>query len=184
MDVLNSKIFIALVYLALGIVGIFLIINPSFGIQIFQLYAGVILTVAGLSYIYVYNRDDKVDTFQLVSGVVLAVIGVCLLISMTFSMVVLGIILMIWLLFEGVMNIRRAIIYKDAKISGWPVLLVYGLLLIGFGIYVLFNLSLSSTALIQALGIVLVGMAIVAFLDLFVYNGRLMNNPKKNDIDE
>lgn len=177
MDVLNSKIFIALVYLALGIVGIFLIINPSFGIQIFQLYAGVILTVAGLSYIYVYNRDDKVDTFQLVTGVVLTVIGVCLLISITFSMVVLGIILMVWLLFEGAMNIRRAIIYKDAKITGWAVLLVYGVILIAFGIYVLFNLSLSSTALIQALGVILVGMAIVAFLDLFVYNGRLMNNP-------
>lgn len=177
MDVLNSKIFIALVYLALGIVGIFLIINPSFGIQIFQLYAGVILTVAGLSYIYVYNRDDKVDTFQLVTGVVLTVIGICLLISITFSMVVLGIILMVWLLFEGAMNIRRAIIYKDAKITGWAVLLVYGVILIAFGIYVLFNLSLSSTALIQALGVILVGMAIVAFLDLFVYNGRLMNNP-------
>lgn len=175
---LNSKIFIALVYLALGIVGIFLIINPSFGIQIFQLYAGVILTVAGLSYIYVYNRDDKVDTFQLVTGVVLTVIGVCLLISITFSMVVLGIILMVWLLFEGAMNIRRAIIYKDAKITGWAVLLVYGVILIAFGIYVLFNLSLSSTALIQALGVILVGMAIVAFLDLFVYNGRLMNNPE------
>lgn len=180
---LNSKIFIALVYLALGIVGIFLIINPSFGIQIFQLYAGVILTVAGLSYIYVYNRDDKVDTFQLVTGVVLTVIGVCLLISITFSMVVLGIILMVWLLFEGAMNIRRAIIYKDAKITGWAVLLVYGVILIAFGIYVLFNLSLSSTALIQALGVILVGMAIVAFLDLFVYNGRLMNNPEDHGDD-
>lgn len=180
---LNSKIFIALVYIALGIVGIFLIINPSFGIQIFQLYAGVILTVAGLSYIYVYYRDDKVDTFQLVTGIFLTIIGVCLLISITFSMVVLGIILMVWLLFEGAMNIRRAIIYKDAKISGWVVLLVYGVILIAFGIYVLFNLSLSSTALIQALGVILVGMAIVACLDLFVYNGRLMANPEDHDDD-
>lgn len=168
----NNKIFITLVYLALGIVGIFLIINPSFGIQIFQLYAGVIMTIAGLSYIYVYNRDDKVDTFQLVTGIAFTIIGVCLLISITFSMVILGIILMAWLIFEGVLNIRRALLYKDVNIQGWFVILIYGALLIAFGIYVLFNLSLSSTVLIQALGVVLIGKAVIAFLDLLIYDEK------------
>lgn len=173
MDVVNSKIFIALVYLALGIVGIFLIVNPTFGIQIFQLYAGVILTIAGLSYIYVYYRDDKVDTFELATGIILAIIGVCLLLSITFSMVVLGIILMAWLIFEGGLNIRRALNYKEAKISEWFIILIYGILLIAFGVYVLFNLSLSSTVLIQALGLALVGTAVIALLDIFVYDKKL-----------
>lgn len=168
----RSKALSLLVNISIGILGAWLIFNPSSGVEIFRFYVGVILLIASGSFLFLYSRSEEKDSMQLFQALVFGALGIIFLISMAVASIFLGVVLMIWILFEGLVNIKLAFTYRKFSFEGWWILLLYGIGAIALGIYVMLNLSISGKALVVIVGIFTLARSIIEVIDTLLYKER------------
>lgn len=168
----KSKLISLLINISIGILGFWLILNPAAGVSIFRFYTGIILLIAAISLFIVYRRSEEPDTMKLIQSIVFAILGIVFLVSMTVTQIFLGIVLLVWVIVEAFMNIRLAIIYSRLKFEYWWLILLYGLGILGLGIYILFNLSVSGKALVMLVGVFILVRSIFEVINTLLYKER------------
>lgn len=168
----KEKLISLLINISIGILGLWLIFNPAAGVSIFRFYTGIILLIAAVSLFVVYNRSEEKDTIKLVQSIVFAVLGAVFLISMTVTQIFLGIVLLVWVVAEAIINIRLAVIYHKLKFDHWWIILLYGLGCLGLGIYLLFNLSVSGKALVMLVGFFILVRSVFEIINTLLYKER------------
>lgn len=161
----KSKTLSLLFNVILGAFGLWLIFNPSFGVQMFQLCVGIALLIAAAGLGYTYVDNGKTQNMTLIQAIVCALLGVIFLVSTGVASTFLGIALMIGMLFDGVINLRLSTVYKKLKIERWWILALYGIGAIVLGIYLLFNLSSSAKMLIILTGFFVFSRSVFMIFD-------------------
>lgn len=164
------SIITSVVTLILGIVLLFLpeATNKAVGIMV-----GVIFVLSGINAIYKYFHRDgaKLYSLNIVFGIIFSLLGVVIILYpfsvMSFVTICLG----LYLVVSGAMKVNYAFWLKKGNEESWLITLVTGILLIIFGIMVMFNPFVSLT-LTKLVGIFLIIVAILDITDAVLFKKR------------
>lgn len=162
-DIIISLIFV--------IFGIMLISRPEAIMSIISILLGGIFVVMGILKVVDYYSNGKQDNYLIALSVVMILIGVIIMFCADIIMSVFRILIGIWIIYSGLMNLQTAIIWKDYKSKAWLVTLILAITTIIVGVYVLVNTG----AILQTVGIAILIYGLVDIIESFIFIKKVDN---------
>lgn len=155
----NMKISFILAAILYIVLGLFLLLWPDTSITVICLFFGTILLIYGLvTVISFFLRDSRQGNFvlELFLGIVAAAIGLLFLIRPAVAASVLPMIVGLFVLVDGLINLKRAIELRGLFYQRWTIPLVLSLCSVALGLIVVFRPFLVAEALAMLIGAVLI----------------------------
>ena len=162
-DIIISLIFV--------IFGIMLISRPEAIMSIISILLGGIFVVMGILKVVDYYSNGKQDNYLIALSVVMILIGIIIMFCADIIMSVFRILIGIWIIYSGLMNLQTAIIWKDYKSKAWLVTLILAITTIIVGVYVLVNTG----AILQTVGIAILIYGLVDIIESFIFIKKVDN---------
>ena len=162
-DLILSLIFI--------IFGIILIANPEVVMASISIILGVIFIALGIMKIANYFYTSKMDNYFLAVGIISIIIGIVI---MFFSDVIASffrILIAVWIIYSGIMNLQITISWKDYKSKLWIFSIILSILTLLAGIYILVN----SGAIFQTIGVIILGYGIMDVIENIIFIKKVDN---------
>lgn len=147
-----------LISLALIIFSIVLIFNPIKFLNTLMIIFGIIVVVDGLIHLmgYLKNKDNvKEFNFELALGVIEIIAGIAFILNPSWLISILPIIIGIWIIIESLTKLKLSFEIKANQDKHWITLLVFSLITILLGIYIIFHPITTSAIIITISGIIL-----------------------------
>lgn len=151
-----SFVVLAILYVLLGLV---LLLWPITVMDVLCYLTGGILLLYGVFAIVGFCRveERRASSFlALFLGIVAAAVGVVLLLQPALFQSILTIILGIYILIDGLLNLKRALELRRMEHGGWTIYLVLSLITVVLGLVVIFHPMLAGATLVQLIGASLV----------------------------
>ncbi len=158
--------------LIIGVLGVFLIINPDGMSQLIFYIVGIFLMVKGVYHIVNYFAvHGKYDFYNndLLYGIVALVFGILAVVFWEKLQGAIGIVVGAWMIYGALVRMNTAIKLHAAGVKEWFYVLLLALVLLALGIYMIVSFG---TAALVIVGWVMVAAAIVGIVDdaLFIHN--------------
>lgn len=151
-----SFVLLSILYVVLGLV---LLIWPVTVMDVLCYLTGGILLLYGVFAIVGFCRAEARTAgsfLTLLLGIVAAAVGAVLLLQPALFQSILTIILGIYILIDGLLNLMRALELRRMEHGGWTIYLVLSLITVVLGLVVVFRPMLAGTTLVQLIGASLV----------------------------
>ncbi len=162
-DIIISLIFI--------IFGIMLISRPEAIVSVISILLGAIFIVMGVLKIIDYYSNGKQDNYLIAISVVMILIGIIIMFCADIILSAFRILIAIWIIYSGILNLQTTIVWKDYKSRLWLLTLLLSIATIGVGIYILVN----SGAIMQTIGIAILVYGIVNIIESFIFIKKVDN---------
>ena len=162
-DIIISLIFV--------IFGTMLILRPEAIVSVISLLLGAIFIVMGILKIIDYYSNGKKDNYLIAIAVVMMLIGIVIMFCADVILSVFRILIAIWIIYSGIMNLQTAIVWKDYKSRLWLVTLLLAIVTIIVGIYILVNTG----AILQTIGIAILVYGLVDIVESFIFIKKVDN---------
>lgn len=162
-DIIISLIFI--------IFGIMLISRPEAIESVISILLGAILVVMGVLKIIDYYSNGKQDNYLFAVAVVMILVGIIIMFCSNIILSVFRILIAIWIIYSGIMNLQTAIIWKDYKSKLWIITLLLAIATIALGIYILVNTG----AILQTIGVAILVYGLVDIIESFIFIKKVDN---------
>ncbi len=162
-DVILSLIFV--------LFGIMLIANPDAIVSSIAIILGVIFVFLGVSRLVEYFKENQVNRYLLAEGIVTIIIGIVIMNCANIILSVFRIVIAIWIIYSGIINLQTAIIWKDYKSKLWLITLLLSIAIIIAGIFILAN----SGAILQTIGVVMLTYAIINIIENIIFIRKIDN---------
>ncbi|MDE6284943.1 MAG: DUF308 domain-containing protein [Bacilli bacterium] len=156
-----------------GIFGLILLFMPDLTNKVVGILVGFVFLVSGVNAIYKYFHRDgaKLYSLNILFGILYSILGVVIIVYpfsvMTFVTICLG----LYLVVSGAVKMNYAFWLKRGNEDSWLITLVSGIMLLLFGILVMFNPFISLT-LTQLAGAFLLIVSILDFTDTMMFKKR------------
>lgn len=147
-----SFVLLSILYVLLGLV---LLIWPATVMDMLCYLTGGILLLYGVFAIVGFCRAEMRTAgsfLTLLLGIVAAAVGAVLLLQPALFQSILTIILGIYILIDGLLNLMRTLELRRMEHRGWTIYLVLSLITVVLGLVVVFRPMLAGTALVQLIG--------------------------------
>lgn len=162
-DIVLSLIFI--------LFGALLISKPDSIISMISIILGGIFIVIGVLRVIDYISTDRKDNYLLAIAVVAIIAGIVIMFCSELILSAFRILIGIWIIYSGIMNLQTAIVWKDYKSRLWLTSVILSIVTIIAGIYVLVN----SGAILQTVGIIVVIYGIVDIIESVIFIKKVDN---------
>lgn len=162
-DIIISLIFV--------IFGIMLISRPEAIVSVISILLGAIFVVMGVLKIIDYYSNGKQDNYLIAISVVMILIGIIIMFCADIILSAFRILIAIWIIYSGILNLQTTIVWKDYKSRLWLLTLLLSIATIGVGIYILVNLG----AIMQTIGIAILVYGIVNIIESFIFIKKVDN---------
>ena len=162
-DIIISLIFI--------IFGIMLISRPEAIVSVISILLGAIFVVMGVLKIIDYYSNGKQDNYLIAISVVMILIGIIIMFCADIILSAFRILIAIWIIYSGILNLQTTIVWKDYKSRLWLLTLLLSIATIGVGIYILVNTG----AILQTIGIAILIYGIVNIIENFIFIKKVDN---------
>lgn len=162
-DIIISLIFV--------IFGTMLILRPEAIVSVISLLLGAIFIVMGILKIIDYYSNGKKDNYLISIAVVMMLIGIVIMFCADVILSAFRILIAIWIIYSGIMNLQTAIVWKDYKSRLWLVTLLLAIVTIIVGIYILVNTG----AILQTIGIAILVYGLVDIVESFIFIKKVDN---------
>ena len=162
-DIIVSLIFI--------IFGIMLISRPEEIVSVISILLGAIFVVMGILKIIDYYSNGKQDNYLLAIAVVMILVGIIIMFCTNIILSVFRILIAIWIIYSGIMNLQTSIVWKDYKSRLWLITLLLAIATIIVGIYILVN----TCAILQKIGIAILVYGLVNIIESFIFIKKVDN---------
>lgn len=156
-DVAISAVFV--------IVGILLATNPGIVTTMLSVILGGIFVALGAFKIIEYVSKGKQDNYLLGIGAVAILAGIIIMFATGIILSLFRIIIGVWMLYTGIMNMQTVIVWKDYQSRLWLATLIGSVLTIIAGIFILVN----SGAIIQAIGWVIIFYGVIDIIERLIF---------------
>lgn len=156
-DVILSIIFI--------IFGIVLIANPEAIVSFIAIILGVIFILLGIFRLYEYFTSDKTNRYLLAVGIVAIITGIVIMNCADIILSAFRILMAIWIIYSGIMNLQTTIVWKDYKSRLWLISIILSIAIIIAGVYILVN----NGAILQTIGIIITVYGIINIIENFIF---------------
>lgn len=144
----------SILYVILGLV---LLIWPGVSATVFcWAFGGLLLAYGAVTILTFFFRDSRAGSFvfELLLGIVAAALGLLVLLRPVVVASVLPVIVGLFILVDGLVNLKRALELRSMMYERWIVPLVLSLISVGLGLLVLFHPFLAAEALVMVIGAV------------------------------
>ena len=162
-DIVVSVIFI--------IFGAMIIASPGAIMSIISIVLGGICIVVGVLRAIDYFSTNKQDNYLLAIAIVAVIAGIIIMFCADIIASAFRIIIGIWIIYSGIMNLQTTIVWKDTKSKVWYCSLILAIATIGAGIYILVN----SGAILEIIGSVIVAYGIINIIENFIFIRKIDN---------
>ena len=162
-DIIVSLIFI--------VFGIMLISRPEAIVSVISILLGAIFIVMGVLKIIDYYSNGKQDNYLIAIATVLILVGIIIMFCADVILSVFRILIGIWIIYSGIMNLQTAIIWKDYKSRLWFVTLLLAIVTIIVGIYILINTG----AILKTIGFAILIYGLVDIVESFIFIKKVDN---------
>ena len=163
-----TDIVISLVFILLGIM---LIARPEYVMSGISFLVGLLFIAIGILKAIDYFSTNRPDNYLLAMAVVMILVGVVLMFCSDLILSAARILIAIWILYSGILNLQTTIVWKDYKTTLWGISLILAIITIGLGIYVLANPG----ALIQTGGIAILVYGIANIVENIIFIRKIDN---------
>ena len=162
-DIILSLIFI--------LFGALLIARPDSVISMISILLGGIFIVIGVLRVIDYISTDRKDNYLLAIAIVAIIAGIIIMFCSDIILSLFRILIAIWIIYSGIMNLQTAIVWKDYKSRLWLMSLILSIITIIAGIYILVN----SGAILQTVGIIIVVYGIIDIIERVIFIKKVDN---------
>ncbi len=162
-DIVISLIFV--------IFGIMLISRPEAIASVVALLLGAIFIVMGILKAIDYYSNGKQDNYLMAIATVMILVGFIIMFCADIILSIFRILIAIWIIYSGIMNLQTAIIWKDYKSRLWLIALILAVITIIVGIYILVNTG----ALLQTIGVSILVYGLVDIIESFIFIKKIDN---------
>ena len=162
-DIIVSLIFV--------IFGIMLISRPEAIASVISILLGGIFVVMGILKIIDYYSNGKQDNYLIAIATFLILVGIIIMFCADIILSVFRILIAIWIIYSGIMNLQTAIVWKDYKSRLWIVTLLLAIVTIIVGIYILVNTG----AILQTIGVAILVYGLVDIIESFIFIKKVDN---------
>lgn len=162
-DIIISLIFV--------IFGIMLISRPEAIVSVISILLGAIFIVMGVLKAIDYYSNGKQDNYLIAISVVMIIVGIIVMFCADIILSIFRILIAIWIIYSGIMNLQTAIIWKDYKSRLWLFTLALAIVTIIVGIYILMNTG----AILQTIGVAILIYGLVDIIESFIFIKKVDN---------
>ena len=167
---------LALIFL---IIGGLLFMHPDMLVKIITYVVGIVFILVGVAKIFkYYRRKEESLTSEFIVGIVAIIIGITAIICS--NAIEFATRLGIWLLYAGIVKLINAFNLNKANEKAWVATLIFSILMIIGGIYII----LVSNLIIKYIGLILIIYAIVEIIQYITLpknlNPDIIKNTKNN----
>ena len=145
--------------------GIMLITRPDIIKSMIAILLGAICVVIGALKGIDYFASGKSDNYSLAIAIVAIITGVIIMFCADIILSVFRIIIAIWIIYSGIMNLQTTIVWKDYQSRLWLLTLLLAIAMIIAGVYILAN----NGAMLQIVGGIIVAYGIIDVLESFIF---------------
>lgn len=145
--------------------GIMLIARPESIMSIVSILLGFICIVIGALKGIDYFASGKKDNYLLAISIVAIITGIIIMFCADIILSVFRILIAIWIIYSGIMNLQTTIVWKDYKSRLWLLTLLLAIVMIVGGIYILIN----NGAMLQIVGGIIVAYGIMDIIESMIF---------------
>lgn len=156
-DIIVSLLFI--------LFGIMLISRPESIISMISILLGTICVIIGVLKLIDYYSTNKQDNYMLAMSVVVIITGIIIMFCSEIILSFFRIIIAIWIIYSGLMNLQTTIVWRDYKSKLWLTTLLLAIAMIISGIYILIN----NGAMLQIVGGIVVAYGVIDVIENLIF---------------
>lgn len=151
--------------------GIMLMARPDSIMSIVSILLGGICVVMGALKGIDYFASGKNDNYLLAISIVAIITGIIIMFCADVIFSVFRILIAIWIIYSGIMNLQTTIVWKDYKSRLWLLTLFLSIVMIIAGIYILIN----NGAMLQIVGGIIVAYGILDIIESVIFIKKIDN---------
>jgi len=135
--------------LAYVVLGLILLLRPTAAASVLFSIMGVLLLIYGaVTVIGFFTRSRSVSQLELVFGIVAVVVGGLLLAHPHFLLELIFTLLGIYILADGLVNLKRGLDLRDRGYAGWTTTLVTSVISVLLGLFILWRQGRAAEAVL------------------------------------
>lgn len=160
----SSKTSLVLRGILFTALGILCFCSPTGTMEFFAKVAGVIIIITGTVFFVLEYKGAarSLETMRLSASVLMIALGVLIMLHPDIIAILLG----VFVLFEGIDFTLNTLKYRRAGAKGWWLMLLLGVLVIGFGAWSVFVPEIGEATLSILFGIAFIGIGCASFTAL------------------
>ncbi len=163
-----SDIIISLLFVIFGIA---LITRPEFIMSMISFVLGGICVVMGVLKGIDYFSSGKSDSYMLAIAVVAVIAGIIIMFCAGIITSVFRILIALWIIYSGIMNLQTTVVWKDYQSRLWLVTLILSIVTILAGIYIL----VTNGAMLQIMGAIIMIYGIMDIIESAIFIKKIDN---------
>ena len=154
-----------LISMILILIGVMLITKPEVIQSSIAIIIGSVFIFIGIINLIDYFYNKRIDSLVFATAVISIIIGIVIMFCTQFILSAFRIIIAIWIIFSGIMDIHRTIVYRQNISSLWLVSLILSIAIIIAGIIILVNTG----SILQMIGIAIVVYGVINIIENFIF---------------
>lgn len=168
-----TDIVISIIFVLLGVL---LMAKPNETLGAISIILGIVFIAMGVLKLVEYYTSDTKDDYLLTIALISVIFGVVVMFASDDILAVFRVILGIWIIAVGIMDLQTTLIWKEVKSPYWTATVLFSILMILAGIVILINKDIVLTTM----GIMIVIYGVLDIVDRMIFMKKI-NNYMKED---
>lgn len=168
-----TDIVISLIFVLFGAL---LVARPGETIGAISIILGVVFIAMGVLKLVEYYTSDAREDYLLSIALIAVIFGVIVLFASDAIFSLFRIILGIWIIVAGVMDLQTTLIWKQVKSPYWITALLFSILMMFAGLIILINKNIVFTTI----GIIVIIYAVLDIIDRVIFMIKMDDYIKKD----
>ena len=168
-----TDIVISLIFVFFGVL---LIAKPNETVGAISIILGILFIAMGVLKLVEYYTADTKEDWLLTVALISVVLGIVILFASDAILSVFRVIVGIWIIATGIMDLQTTLVWKEVKSPYWTTAVLLSMLMMLAGIIILVNQNI----LFTTMGIIIVIYGILDIIDRFIFMKKISNYMKKD----
>lgn len=155
--------------------GALLIAKPNETVGAISIILGILFIAMGVLKLVEYYTSDTKEDWLLTVALISVVLGIIILFASDAILSVFRVIVGIWIIATGIMDLQTTLVWKEVKSPYWTVAVVLSIFMMFAGIIILVNKNI----LFTTMGIIIVIYGVLDIIDRFIFMKKVKDYMKK-----
>ena len=149
--------------------GALLIAKPNETVGAISIILGILFIAMGVLKLVEYYTSDTKEDLLLTTALIAVILGAIILFASDAILSLFRVIVGIWILATGIMDLQTTFVWKEVKSPYWTVAVLLSILMMFAGIVILVNQNI----LVKTMGIIIVIYGVLDILDRVIFMRKI-----------
>ncbi len=166
-----TDIVISIIFILFGILAI---AKPDQTVGAISILLGVLFIAYGVFKLIDYYTSEKSPDVLLTVALLSIIIGVVVLFASSYIVSLFRVIIGLWIVATGVMDLQTTLVWKEVKSPYWTTAVILSILMMLAGIIIIVNQGI----LVKTMGIIIVIYGVLDIIDRIIFMKKIENLTK------